>query len=531
VPLATPNSESRNIGSLKYKLKERFVEDCHLFWQSHPALLYGLASLIGCTSALTGHVSLLFPLGLLYLPLLLPARGVFGLRLRLLLSLFVCAGAFGVCSASYRWPSLPPTGIEGTAEIAMKRLTRHRSAFGESWLYEGNLQQFTPLSSQEQYHVRHAPVSVRSPVRDPLSRWRADATYRVRGRLKKTQGRYELLVPTIATWTPIPGSWSLAEWRFAAKQAVGHWIDTKIYPSRVAGFISGLLTGDFSDRQIQANLGRFGLQHIMAISGFHFTLVTSLLSLVLGILLPRRVLCLMMMFVLSIYFMFLGPGASIARAWVGAMLVLLGQLLGKQSCGLNNLGVALWMLLWMDPTLSQSIAFQFSFLATAAILLFYSWVESLLRSVWSQRSLSQVVSLSLGEQHGVLCLALLRHAVALSLAVHLVMIPMTLYYFQSFPWLSLVFNLFFPFLVSISMLLLLVALPLQLLFPPLAELFHAMNSAYTEWVLNLTLSFPTSFDLVWHISSMSTTVIIGYLTAVSVMGILVFAHMERLRLK
>ena len=50
------------------------------------------------------------------------------------------------------------------------------------------------------------------------------------------------------------------------------------------------------------------------------------------------------------------------------------------------------------------------------------------------------------HQTGHLFSSLLRKALALNIAVHFVTLPVLLFIFLKFPWLSLLYNLFFPFL-------------------------------------------------------------------------------------
>ncbi len=74
------------------------------------------------------------------------------------------------------------------------------------------------------------------------------------------------------------------------------------------------------------------------------------------------------------------------------------------------------------------------------------------------------------------------------LAVQISAAPLILFITHKFPLMSLPYNLFFPFLVSISIFLLILGLLTG--FPSI----HQLNSSYTEFVLNLTYGLPTSFD-------------------------------------
>lgn len=484
--------------------------------------------LLGCAVGLSGHISLLIPCLVLYSPLLCVPRRHRPLTVRLLLSLLIFGAALGFCTYRYQWPPLPQQGIEGRADIAFSKLSLVSSSFGPQWALEGQLRHFSPLQhDMRHYTVRHASVRLTLPARNPMERPRVDVAYRLIGTLKQGPGGYQFKVAANTKWTPIAGTWSSADWRYQLKHAVVSALHDWIPHPRPAAFLAGLVTGEFSDAQTRSSLGRFGLQHVMAISGFHFAVIANLLALGLGMIMPRRWGFVVMMIVLTGYWIFLGPGASIARAWMGAMVVLAGQLLCKRSRGLNSLGVSMLALLIFDPTLSQSMAFQLSFLATAAILLLYPPIELAMRRLFPKRSLSRVVDFSFIDQHGIILLAWLRNALALGLAVHVVMVPMTLYAFHKFPLLGVVFNLFFPFLISVSMILLLLALPFNLIFPPLAHLLHQMNSRYTHWVLDLTVSLPTSVDMVWRVGDMSVTILIAYLTAVAVLGAACYLWLEQ----
>ena len=77
------------------------------------------------------------------------------------------------------------------------------------------------------------------------------------------------------------------------------------------------------------------------------------------------------------------------------------------------------------------------------------------QKMFRTRSLSKITEMHWLDQHAYCLLYYLRQGLALALAVNLVAMPITFFYFQKFPLMSLFYNLFFPFLVSFSMLLLL----------------------------------------------------------------------------
>lgn len=486
------------------------------FWQQQPALFYGLTLLIGCSFALSPDSILSVPLALLYGPLLLKIerKGVYRLGLGLLL----LAAAYLFTSSRHQLPSLPAHGIKGEALVTLASLRQTPTHFGQRWQLRGDLHRFKPAQAHDPA-VKNAHVRITLPHDERGNSPQTTGTYLIQGRLTGAGAEYRLIPHKNKEWLPLTESWNLAGWRFSMKQRLASILYREVRQPEAAAFLTGLATGEFSNREVSSALGRFGLQHIMAISGFHFSILASLMSLALGALLPRRLALLVLIVLLCIYLVFLGSGASIIRAWISSLVVIGGQLIEKRSRGLNTLGIALIVLLTMDPTISQSIAFQLSFLATGAILLFYPPMERTLQWLFPKRPLSQVTTMHGGDQHGVALLAFFRGALALGLAINLVMLPVSLYLFQKFPWFSLAYNLFFPFLTSISMLLLLIAFPLQLILPPAASLIFSINSTYTQWILNLTLQMPTTLDYILRIEGISKSVLICYLSFLGLAGI------------
>jgi len=180
---------------------------------------------------------------------------------------------------------------------------------------------------------------------------------------------------------------------------------------------------------------------------------------------------------LSSYFLFIGPSPSVQRAWVMAMGLFLGYLLERRIAALNTLGLALIFVMIWDPFSVESIGFQYSFLCTAAILLFYRKVD---------RELTSLITMDRLNRFGSLTLMLFQKAAILILAVHLVALPLTLFYFYRFPVMSLVHNLVFPFLVGGILL----VVPFAFVIPPLFWLVRVL-AAFT---LNLSERIPLTLD-------------------------------------
>lgn len=437
------------------------------------------------------------------------------------LIILMCSGFFYV-NALYTIPSLPPEGIKGTAYLHVDALSKRRSHFGTHWVYRATMEWFQDENGRTL--AQRVPVVVSILDQPDLFRPEANSDYQVTGTLKTTKKGGYLLAPSKeAPWLQVHGTWSPAEWRYLSKSYVSSWIADHIASARAGSFLSGIATGDFDDRLLSFELARFGVQHIMAISGFHFGILAAILGLVLRALFGVRLATISLLGLMTAYFCFIGPSPSVARAWITIAIALLAQLWQSKGHALNSLGVALLIVLIANPLSINNLGFQFSFLATAAILLGYPAFNEGLHALWRKRPLANALQLSKRGQHGYYLLSLTRQSLALTLAVHLVAIPLTLYHFHKFPIMSLLYNLFFPFLVSISMLLLILAALLAII-PPAASLLNGLNTYFTDMTLNLTFHMPPSVDYAVRIFSCSHEWVILYTTLVC--SLLIALHMR-----
>lgn len=441
------------------------------------------------------------------------------LKSLILIFLLFSIGSIYVSSHT-TFPSLPPEGLQGLAHVKINNLSLQTTPFGKNWIYRCQINDFFPIQ-QEESITSFLPCTIVWPKKERKTPHpTADKEYWVAGKLKQLpNGNYILKVSSKTTWEGIPNTWSFAELRYHWKKNVSYWITSRYSISSSGSFLAGLLTGEFDDYWMKQQFGRFGLQHLLAISGFHFAIIASFLSILFRLFFPRNLCIIALLLCLGFYCFFLGPQPSILRAWIMCSLGLLGGLLEKQSISLNSLGVALLLILSYNPLLCQELGFQLSFAITAAILLFYSEVQTFCIYLFPKRTLSHTLEMNGLNQHAYCLLVFLRDAVALTLAVSLFAFPLTLYYFQQFPWMSLLYNLFFPLLASFSLCFLLMGGILSFL-PFIAKWIHHFNNEYTYFLLQLTYQIPAELDAQMRIESLPTLWMILYLCIVCTGGII-----------
>ncbi len=460
------------------------------FWIPHPALLYGIATLLGFYASFYGAYYILLPALLLWIPFLLEKSQI----IHLLLSLTLFFAAWGYGKTAYQSSALPEKGIQGKAHISILSLTNQKSPFGVRWIYLCELKSF--------FSDKHPNTSIASNIKctvsliasDDVVRPLADHDYILHGTLAQNEySDYLVKVSKNNPWDIVDGSWSLAEKRYVWKTEATNWIKRQFKDRNSGNFLAGLATGNFDDLWMRNEFARFGLQHIMAISGFHFAIIAGMLSLITRSVISRSASAILLLILMACYCFFLGTNASVLRAWLMCSITLASYLWEKQSSSLNSLGVALILVLAFDPLLSKTLAFQFSFLTTSAILLMYSPIDQLLCNVFAKRRLSEAVEMDKLNQHGYIVLAFFRQGLSMTIAVNLLALPLTLFYFHQFPVMGILYNFFFPILISGSMSLLILGTLVSFI-PYVGEWIHNANNYYTKKVLQFTYGMPKEID-------------------------------------
>lgn len=480
-------------------------------WQRQPALLYGLSATLGASLALFNPIPLLiYLLALFFLS--------YKSRIHSFSALLILLFTYGLTLNRYHFPPRD-ANTPGLAQIEIISIQDSPSHLGKRWKYRATLISFTP-SDMTQPIAKNIPVSFSLGEDSNGHRPMANHLYSIKAHLRElSPGYFTLSSIDQNSWKPIKALYSLTEWRYHAKKQVSNYIQRRISDANTASFLSGIATGQFQNQQLSLELNRFGLQHLMAISGLHFSILAALLGTVLWIFLPKNIAAGSLIVILTLYFLFLGNSPSVMRAWITITLLLVGILLEKSNAALNSFGIALLVVALLNPLMIGSIGFQFSFAITASILLWSSPITTFINTTLGNQSIQTLASSTVLNQHYYLVINFLRSAIALSLAVNLAALPLTLYHFGKFPFLGLLYNLFFPFLVSFSMLLLLLGL-LTTPFSYLSGIFHLLNDQFTTALLKLTYNLPKSLDVELLLSPIPETALICYFIALFSAGLI-----------
>ena len=171
-----------------------------------------------------------------------------------------------------------------------------------------------------------------------------------------------------------PAPW----WQRGASLVRDHLVRNASTLSKDAkGLLPGLVVGntDAVTPELKADAKLTGLTHLLAVSGSHFALLCGLTVMLLRGGGPRFAAAGGALVLLGLVVL-VGPGASVLRAAVMGSVALIAMSTGRNRTALPALATATIGLLLYDPTLSRSVGFALSVLATAGLIL--------LAPVWSK---------------------------------------------------------------------------------------------------------------------------------------------------
>jgi ComEC/Rec2-related protein len=304
---------------------------------------------------------------------------------------------------------------------------------------------------------------------------------------------------------PVPRTWTPAEWRFQLKQQFRRYLKTHLQEAH--SLLFSLFTGEIEEKELRFLFSRLGLQHLLAISGFHFMLLLGLLSSLLSLLFPPRFSIALLALFMAAYFLFVGNSPAVFRSFVMAELLLISRFIDRPLRGLNLLGFSLLIELLLFPSHLKTVSLQLSYTSVAAIFLLSPSIDLALQTVFPKRHLAQLVSAPLSSQILFALSSFFRKGLSISLAIQIALAPLLLAHFGAFQWIGILYNLIIPPLLALSMTLLLFALPLGSFGSPL---FFASKSIALEALL-LIRNPPILFDSPLFFSSLSLPLAYSYL--------------------
>jgi competence protein ComEC len=181
-------------------------------------------------------------------------------------------------------------------------------------------------------------------------------------------------------------------------------------------------TDDLNDT-VKSKFSDSGLIHIMSVSGANVAfIVFPLMFIFKRAKINKKISTSIIMATLIIFLFITGFQPSVVRAIIMAIVILLGNLILKESDVLTTISIAAIIMLIANPYTLFDIGFQLSFAATISIVVFYSTIKKFISTKFIPNTIVDVIATTIAAQIGV--------------------IPIIAYYFNKISVLSLLSNIF-----------------------------------------------------------------------------------------
>jgi len=150
-------------------------------------------------------------------------------------------------------------------------------------------------------------------------------------------------------------------------------IFSRLLPGDEASLVAGIVIGDkeaigesFYRRMINS-----GTIHIVVASGYNVMLLSGFVMSTLFWLIRRPKATIVAVALVWFYAALSGGDPSIVRASVMAMILLIGEALGRRSVSWWSLVMAGWLMIMIEPRVLMSVSFQLSMAASVGLMVVY----------------------------------------------------------------------------------------------------------------------------------------------------------------
>lgn len=282
----------------------------------------------------------------------------------------------------------------------------------------------------------------------------------------------------------------------------------KLLPEQEAELEQGILLGDTSDIEsdIKDDFRECNLSHMLAVSGAHLSYLVLGINTVLskkafGI---RRRKILSIMFIL-IFMVIVNMSPSVVRAGISTIIAIFATLIYRKQDTYTTISIALLLTLLNNPFAIFDVGLQLSYLATLSIIVFYS--------KFTQKQFNNKVKKYLYE------------SAMLTFSANILILPITIYEFNTIPINSVISNLLAGPLLGICIILgmfmvifsavcfsvsKLIAFPLQIILKILIKIIELISkipfgnyTVKTPWLIVVFLAYAIIATLIYNKKKMT----------------------------
>ena len=200
-----------------------------------------------------------------------------------------------------------------------------------------------------------------------------------------------------------------------------------------ANLCIGLILGDKKElsEEIEENFKKASLTHMLAVSGAHFTYVILAITYFNKILKRKRLGQILMIIFIIIFIELTGNTASVLRAGIMSIMVILASMANRKADTWNNIGISILVQLVNNPYVIFDIGFELSYAGVIGILIFNKHINNAIENAKNR---------ALKEKTNKVVEHIIQTA-SISISANLVIIPIMLLQFNTLSFSFIISNL------------------------------------------------------------------------------------------
>ncbi|MEZ4156710.1 MAG: ComEC/Rec2 family competence protein [Candidatus Paceibacterota bacterium] len=251
---------------------------------------------------------------------------------------------------------------------------------------------------------------------------------------------------------------------------------------QAGAFMAGITLGTDSrfSSDLKRKLSLTGTTHIVALSGYNISIIALSISLLASRFLRLRGAFIASVVAICLFVLMTGASASVVRAGIMGMLVLLANQLGRVYSLRNAIAFSAFLMVLVNPkVLVFDLGFQLSFLALIGIVYFSPVIKGVLGFASDK-------------------ISIVKESLAMTLAAQLAVMPLILFQFGFVPVFSIFANVLILTFIPLTMLLGLFIFLFSFLSAYLAEFFGLLSRiiiGYIFFVIDFFSRFSVQLEL------------------------------------
>lgn len=305
---------------------------------------------------------------------------------------------------------------------------------------------------------------------------------------------------------------------------------SEFLPEKEASFITAFLTGDKTSvpEEMRSDLSRAGISHIIAVSGFHISLLSGLVMQFFTVLFRKnkRIAAGISIIAVLSYMAIAGFSPSVLRAGIIQMIMLSGILLFRKSDSLNSLGLAVLLITFCNPYSAADISLILSASASFGILFWSPKMERRIRKAIFPKK-SRYNRLKRKSRKHFRIQALLKSFIkvfSVSFSAYLMTLPAVILWFRKVPTYSVITNILISPAVPVMVAAVIFILVLSFL-PWLASPFAFVTGCITDYILAAAGAISS---LPFSVINVSQEFVPYWLAAVMLLALVLFLLRNRI---